>query len=134
MANVLYPKFKQSILSGTGPNLPVDNLKVALIHTASYTFNAADQYLSAIPGGAIVVTSSNLTGKSVTNGIFTAGNLTLVSVTGLSCEALIIYQDTGVAGTSQLIAYFDTGVSGLPVTPNGGNIAIQWNGSGVFSL
>ena len=36
--------------------------------------------------------------------------------------------------TSPLVAYIDTGVTGLPVTPNGGDIAVAWNASGIFAL
>jgi uncharacterized protein YigE (DUF2233 family) len=46
----------------------------------------------------------------------------------------VIYIDTGTAGTSPLVAYIDTGVTGLPVTPNGGNINVTWNASGIFAL
>ena len=46
----------------------------------------------------------------------------------------MIYIDTGVAGTSRLIAYIDTGVTGLPVTPNGGDINITWDAAGIFTL
>jgi hypothetical protein len=47
---------------------------------------------------------------------------------------LIIYRHTGTEATSHLIAFFDTGVTGLPVTPNGGNITVAWSGSGIFAL
>ncbi|CPS24116.1 Bacteriophage protein [Mycobacteroides abscessus] len=48
------------------------------------------------------------------------------AVTGLSGEAVVIFKDTGTAGTSRLIYYLDT-ASGLPVTPNGGDINIAWD-------
>jgi hypothetical protein len=32
------------------------------------------------------------------------------------------------------VLYEDTIVTGLPVTPNGGNILITWNASGIFQL
>jgi hypothetical protein len=47
---------------------------------------------------------------------------------------MVIYVDTGTAATSPLVAYIDSGVTGLPVTPNGGNISITWNASGIFAL
>ena len=46
----------------------------------------------------------------------------------------MIYIDTGSSATSRLVAYLDTGVTGLPVTPNGGDIAITWSASGIFKL
>jgi len=55
-------------------------------------------------------------------------------VTGNTVEALVIYVDTGSAATSPLVAYIDTSVTGLPVTPNGGDITVTWNASGIFAL
>ena len=48
--------------------------------------------------------------------------------------ALVIYKD-GAPGTP-LIAYLDTAASGLPVTPNSGDISITWsNGTNkIFKL
>jgi hypothetical protein len=47
----------------------------------------------------------------------------------------VIYKDTGVSGTSPLIAYIDTGTN-FPVTPNGGDITVQWSSgaSRIFKL
>ena len=61
-------------------------------------------------------------------------NVTFTAVSGASVEALVIYIDTGNTATSRLVAYIDTGVTGLPVTPNGGDISITWNASGIFQL
>jgi len=55
-----------------------------------------------------------------------AADVTYTAVTGDPSEAVVVYKDTGVEGTSQLIAYIDT-ATGLPVTPNGGDITIQWD-------
>ena len=56
-------------------------------------------------------------------------------MTGDPSEALLIYKDTGTEATSPLIAYIDT-ATGLPVTPNGGNITVTWdNGTNkIFKL
>lgn len=131
MANALYPKYKEVILS-TGLNLTSLNLKVSLIDTGTYTYNTAHQFLSSVTG--IVATSGNLASKTVTNGVFDAADITITAVSGVTVEALIIYNDTGSAATSNLIAYIDTGVTGLPLTPNGGDVTITWNASGIFAL
>jgi hypothetical protein len=81
-----------------------------------------------------VGTPQTIGSKTFTNGVFDGADVTFTAVTGSSVEALIIYVDTGVAATSPLVAYIDTSVTGLPVTPNGGNIAITWNASGIFAL
>jgi hypothetical protein len=32
------------------------------------------------------------------------------------------------------VAFLDTNVTNLPVTPNGGNISVAWNASGILAL
>jgi ApbE superfamily uncharacterized protein (UPF0280 family) len=135
MANALYAKFKELLLGGDIA-LDADNIKVVLVDAADYTVNlATHDNLDDIPVGARVATSGNLTGKSITNGVFDAADVTLTAVTGDPSEALVIYKDTGTASTSSLIAYIDT-ATGLPVTPNGGDITITWdNGANkIFAL
>lgn len=134
MANAIYPKYKETILgAATNTNLLTGTVKVALVDTGVYTYNAADQFLSSLTG--VVGTAQTIGAtKSVTNGLFDGGDVTFTSVTGNSVEALVIYVDTGTAATSPLVAYIDTSVTGLPVTPNGGNITITWNASGIFQL
>ena len=82
----------------------------------------------------IIGTSINLTNKTVTDGVFFADNVTFLSVTGAIVESLVIYKNTGIGSTSVPIAFIDVVASGLPLTPNGGNITVQWNASGIFSL
>ena len=135
MANALYDKGRQGFLEGS-IDWDTDTIKVVLIDTADYTVNlATHQYLSDIPAAARVATSTALSGKTVTNGVADAADLTLSAVSGDPSEALVIYQDTGTEGTSRLIAYIDT-ATGLPVTPNGGDINVAWdNGSNkIFKL
>jgi hypothetical protein len=134
MANAIYPKYKEAILGGgANTDLLTGTVKVALVDTGTYTYNAADQFLTSLTG--VVGTAQTIGAtKSVTNGVFDGGDVTYTSVTGASVEALVIYIDTGSSATSRLVAYIDTSVTGLPVTPNGGNITITWNASGIFAL
>jgi hypothetical protein len=135
MANAIYPKFKEALLTqAANSSLSSGNVKVALIDTADETYNAADEFLSSIGAGSPVATSGNLASKTFVNGLFDAADPVFTAATGDVSEALIIYIDTGVAATSRLVAWFDTGVTGLPVTPNGGDINITFNGSGIFQL
>ena len=118
--------------SATNTNLLTGTVKVALVDTGTYTYNAANQYYSSITG--VVGTPQTIGSTTVTGGLFDGNDVTYTSVTGNSVEALVIYVDTGNAATSPLVAYIDTSVTGLPVTPNGGNITITWNASGIFQL
>jgi hypothetical protein len=133
MANAIYPLYKQALIDG---DLFVDlndlTVKVALVDTGTYTYSADHQYLSSLTG--VVGTAQTISATTVTNGLFDGDDVTFTTVTGNSVEALVIYIDTALASTSRLVAYIDTGVTGLPVTPNGGNISITWNASGIFAL
>lgn len=138
MANVIYPKYKEKILQGdtyTQTDLILDTVKVALIDTGTYTYDAAHDFWDDA-SAAVVGTPQELSaGKSVTNGLFdSTTDPTFTAVTGNSIEALIIYIDSGTPATSPLVAYIDTGVTGLPVTPNGGDIDITWDAAGIFQL
>jgi hypothetical protein len=42
-------------------------------------------------------------------------------------ESIVIYDDTpATEATKNLIAFIDT-ATGLPLTPNGGNVTVQWD-------
>lgn len=135
MANALYDKGREGFLDGS-IDWDTDDIRVILVDVADYTVNlSTHDNLDDVPSGARVATSSALSGKSVTAGVADASDVTLSAVTGDVSEALVIYKHTGTESTSRLIAYIDT-ATGLPVTPNGGDILIQWdNGSNkIFKL
>lgn len=132
MANALYPKAKEKFLDAL-IDMPTDTIKIALIDTGAYTYSSTDEFWSAA-SAALIGTAATLASKTITNGVFDAADVTFTSVTGASVEALIIFKDTGTAATSPLIMYLDVAASGLPVTPNGNNIDVQFNASGIFAL
>jgi hypothetical protein len=134
MANAIYPIWKQEVMQGTANTSLGGNVKAVLVDLADYTYSAAHDFLDDVPVAARVATSPNLTGKTFVNGLFDADNTTFTAVTGDQSEAVILYVDSGSAATSRLVAFFDTGVTGLPVTPNGGDINLNWNASGIFQL
>ena len=133
MANAIYPKYKEALLDGLA-NIDVNDgtVKVALVDTGTYTYSAAHEFLTSLSG--VVGTAQTIGTTTVTNGVFDGDNVTYTAVSGATVEALVIYIDTGTAGTSRLVAFIDTGVTGLPVTPDGGDITITWNASGIFAL
>jgi hypothetical protein len=84
----------------------------------------------------VIGTPQTLTSPTVTAGVFDAADVTFTAVTaGSTCEGVVIYKDTGVAGTSPLIAYIDT-ITGFPLATNGGDITVQWDAGTykIFSL
>lgn len=134
MANALYPKWKEQLLQFTANNnLSSGTVKVALVDTGVYTYSSTHQFYSSVSSAA-VGTPQTIGSKTFADGVFDGGDVTFTTVTGNSVEALVIYIDTGSDATSPLVAYIDTSVTGLPVTPNGGDITITWNASGIFAL
>ncbi len=138
MANQLYPKWKEELLKGNS-NCALNSSEgttgvyAALIDTGTYTYSSSHQYYSSLSG--VIGTDQEILSKTLTNGVFDGTDVTHTAVTGNSAEAIVIYRKNAGANTTwPLVAYIDTGVTGLPVTPNGGNISTQWSGSGIFSL
>lgn len=135
MANGLYDAGRQKFLEGSIPWLS-GNIKAVAVDTGAYTPNLATHTsLNDIPGGARIATSANLGSKSSTAGVADAADVGFTAVTGATVEAIVLYLDSGTATTSWLIAYIDT-ATGLPVTPNGGDINVVWdNGANkIFKL
>lgn len=139
MANVLYTNFKQNLLLGTsGYNLNVDTTTdgpyVALVDTGVYTYNAAHDFYNDLSG--IVGTDQRIVAPTLTSATFDGNDCTFISVSGATIEALVIYRhNSGANSTWPLVMYYDdTAGTGLPVTPNTGNITITWPAGGIFTL
>lgn len=138
MANALYPKWKEALLQSTADadldGSGTTGVYVALVDTGTYTYSAAHEFYSSLSG--VVGTDQEIGAtKTYTNGVFDGADVTFPTVSGATVEALVLYRKNAGANTTwRLIAYIDTGVTGLPVTPNGGNISVTWNASGIFSL
>lgn len=132
MANAIYPKWKEALMQGTAGTSLTGTLKVALVDTGTYTYNAAHDFYDDVSG--VVGTPQTIGSKTYTNGTLDGADVSFTAVSGNSVEALILYLDTGTPSTSRLVAYLDTGQTGLPVTPNGGNISVTWDAAGIFTL
>jgi hypothetical protein len=136
MANLLYPKFKQALLNKEH-DLDTDQIKASLIDGADYTYNAAHTtYADAtVPAASKVAVSSALTSPTIVDGVFDTADFTWSSVTGDQSENIILWNDTPTTPTADpLVAFYDTGMTGMPVTPNGGNINVTVHASGWFAL
>jgi len=138
VANALYTPFKNSYLTQAANQVDFDapdDVRLILIDVADDTANlTTHDFLDDVPAGARVATSGNIT-VSVSGATVDASDVTFTAVTGDPSEALVGYKHTGVESTSRLIWYIDT-ATGLPVTPNGGDITVTWdNGANkIFTL
>jgi len=125
MADFIYDLAREAFLEG-GINMATANIKAVLVDGADYTPSAStDDFLADIAAGGRVATSGNLASKTTTLGVFDAADVTFSTVTGDQSEYIVLYVDTADAATSILICKIDT-YTGLPVTPNGGNITVAW--------
>jgi hypothetical protein len=126
MANALYDYGRESFLAG---DLDWDgsNIKLVFVDEDDDTPDLAnDQDLADRLAASRVATSDNFTGKTVTDGVADAADVTVTTVTGDQFESIDIYYDSGVEASSTLICNIDT-ATGLPCTPNGGDITVTWD-------
>lgn len=126
MANAMYDSGRERFLGGD-EDWDADDYRIILTDAADYTKDlATHDFLDDVAAGARVAVSGALTSKSKAAGVADAADVTLSTVTGDQSEQIILYQHSGVDATSALILNIDT-ATGLPVTPNGGDITVQWD-------
>jgi hypothetical protein len=139
MANQFYTTFLNGLLNQTSA-IDFDDagttIKAALVDTGTYTFSAAHDFYNDVSAGVIGTPQAigTKTVGTVAAGVFDGDNVTFTAVTGNSVEAILLYKDTGNVATSPLIGLIDNVASGLPVTPNGGDITITWNAGGILQI
>lgn len=135
MASGMYSKVLKTFADADIDFL-VDTIKAVLIDSADYAV-ALDthDFLDDVATGARATNGTGtLAGKTtvVVTATLTidANDLVLTAVTGDPSEAVVVYKDTGGAeSTMNLIAYLELTAA---VTPNGGNITLQWHANGLM--
>jgi hypothetical protein len=139
MADAFYEVFRNAILGNVVHSLPdlnTDDVRIVLYDEGTDALNLADQDLADITAGARIAVSAAVgspTVGTVAVGVFDHDNVTFTAVSGASVESLTYYKHTGTDSTSPLICNIDS-ATGLPVTPNGGDITWTPNSSGVFQI
>lgn len=128
MASQLFPKGAGHILgASTAVDMTANNIKI-LFYSGAIT--TTWEFVSDLTGASIIARSGNLASKTTTNGVFDAADITVTSVSGSAFTHVILYADTGTDSTSRLVAVFDV----ASFTPNGGDINVVFNASGLFSI
>lgn len=130
MANGVYDYGREGFLGGD-IDFNTNDVRPALVK-AGYTPNlGTDQFLST-PAGNIGAPSaswraaSGVASPTITAGVASHAAKTLSAVladSGNAATQLVYYAWSGADGTSRLICSIVT-ATGLPVTPNGGDISI----------
>ena len=132
--DAIYPEYKDAIMTGlANVDLTSGNVKAVLVDTGTYTYSAAHDFLDDLSG--TVGTAVALTSPTVSAGTFDSADVTWTSVSGNTAEAIVLYYDTGTPATSRLVLYLDqTNQTGLPVTPNSGDITYTVDAAGWFTM
>lgn len=135
--SAVYGHFKGSLMIGEpNTNLIAGDVRVGLVSSA-YTFDPSHKFLTDIPDGSLIATSDPLTGKTINASAlaaFDSINPVLVSVTGNTVVAVVLFIDTGAPATSRLVSFQNTGLGGIPFTPSGVNETLVVDPQGWFVL
>lgn len=136
MATIKHTNWLQLML-GSGNHTLIDfdanTIKGVLIDNGDVTVTSAHEDLDDIDVSPVATATLSVSGTS--GGVVTlTGALTFTSVTGDSAEQLSVYKDSGAAATSPLAITWDSASTGLPVTPNGGNIVATWGSNILVTL
>lgn len=132
MASVWYPTALASLMKA---DIDIEGgaIRAVGLDTATYTYNAAHNAYDDL-SGVVGTESGALADKTfgvVGTGVFDATDATLSSVTGDSIEAVAVFLDTGTASNDLLILYLELSAA---VTPNGGDITLQWHANGLGAI
>lgn len=138
MANFIPNAIKNGLWNSGLPDLTTLAIKGMFIDHADDTPVVGDDFIDDILAAARVPAIASCPAlASKTNGVvavgtFDAADLTFTALTGDASESLILFEDSGVETTSDLVARWDT-ATGLPLTPSGGNVTVVWNAAGILT-
>jgi hypothetical protein len=119
----LYDSAREAFLAGD-LDWDADTINVTPVDTTDYIVDlSADDNYDVVPGAARVATAETLTGKSVTDGVADADDVTFPAISGDPIGAIVVWKQGGSEATSPLIAYIEIG----PVTPNGSDLTVVWD-------
>lgn len=95
-----------------------------------YTHATSHQFFSSIDNGGTGPRAAGpvaLGGRTATGGACDANDITFTGVpAGSAIDAVVIIKFITNDGDSPLVAHIDT-ATGLPITPNGGDIIVTWD-------
>lgn len=135
MANSLYPLGKQRILEKL-IDFKNDDIQAVIVSSDYVPDQNTDEFLTAIQAYVLGGDPKSLANKTTTRGVFDADDVAWLKVAaGATAKAVVLFKNTGEAGTSPLLAYIDT-ITGFPVATNGSDITVQWDSGAlkIFSL
>ncbi len=115
-----------------------DDIRCSLLdQTDSGTITVATANYGQVDTATVVAASGALASKTtgvVSVGTFDAADVTFSAVSGDSADYLVLYKFDATPANAPLIVTWDSATTGLPVTPNGGDITVTWNVAGITRI
>ena len=139
MADQYYNDTPNAFLGNPAHNtadLDTDDIRCWLYDETADARDLANEDIADILAGARIAESTNLASKTVGvvgDGIFDHANFVFTSVTGASVESIGYWAFNATESIAPLLWVLDS-ASGLPVSPNGGDITWAPAAGGVIDI
>jgi hypothetical protein len=142
MADVVFNAPKRKFLTGAMGDLSAagTTLKVMLVTAAYVPDQDLHEFKSSVTnevtgtgytaGGAALANKSATQDNTDNEGVLDADDVTWANST-ITARAAVLYRDTGVATTSDLLGYYDFLSDKVS---SGGSFTIQWNSEGLINI
>jgi hypothetical protein len=115
-------------------DLNTDNIDASLLdETDSGTITSSFVDYDEVDAATVVATE-DVTISGIANGVVSVSAVTFTAVTGDAADYLTVWKNSGTPATSPLIITWDSATTGLPVTPNGGDITATWGSNTLVTL
>lgn len=138
MATIVHTDWLNSMLGApthSVTDFDADNIDASLLdQTDSGTITAANVDYDEVDAADVVATA-DVSVSGISGGVVSlTGSVTFTSVTGDAADYLAVWKNSGTPATSPLIITWDSASTGLPVTPNGGDITATWGSNTLVTL
>lgn len=143
MATIVHDNFRNAQMgkpanTTTTVDFDADDIRASLLDqtdSGSITVTTENYgQINTTPVAEMGAGLANPTVGTVAVGVFDADSVTFSTVTGDAADYLVLYKYNATAANATLIATWDSATTGLPVTPNGGDINVTWNASGIVRI
>ena len=141
MATVVHDDFRDAMLglpTHSVIDFNADNIDVSLLDaTDSGAVDATFVDYDEVDAADVVATTdlaATITIGVVATGVLDAGDTTFTGVSGDAADYLTLWKNSGSPATSPLAVTWDSATTGIPVTPNSGDIIVTWNASGILQV
>jgi len=140
MATITHNEWLDAMLgewTHSAVDLNTDNIDASLLDSAdSGVITASFVDYDEVDAAVVLATDDVPSVTSIVDGVVTlTGALTFSAVAaGDEIDYLTVWKNSGTPATSPLIITWDSASTGIPVTPNGGDIVATWGSNILVTL